>query len=84
MVKPMLFAQRYAFNQDYAMEVYCRERERRGEKRGIVIGLVKVCRKQGFTIDEIVRIVMREVGLKEKAALKQVHKICRKLADKED
>ena len=72
------------FDQDYAMGVYGLERERRGEKRGMVIGLVKVRRKQGFTIDEIVRIVIEKVGLKEKAALKQVHKILRKIADKED
>ena len=64
------------FDQNYAMEVYDRERERRGEKkgekRGKMEGIVGTCRRLGTTIDEAVSMLMESFGLSEEAASKHV------------
>ncbi|MBQ4431909.1 MAG: hypothetical protein II877_10425 [Synergistaceae bacterium] len=67
------------FDQDYAMGVYGRERERVGEKRGKkcgkIEGVVETCRKLGATIDDAVRMIMEDFGLSQEAALKQIREL---------
>ncbi|MBQ6971385.1 MAG: hypothetical protein IJP86_03405 [Synergistaceae bacterium] len=71
------------FDQDYAMGVYGRERERigekRGEKRGVkqgkIQGVVEACRKLGATVDDALRMIMEDFGLSQEAALRQIREL---------
>ena len=72
-----------ALTQEYAIEMYGNECEKRGEKRGIKRGekigrieaAVKVFQKFGATLDEAINMLAQDLGLTPEKAAQYVNKL---------
>lgn len=71
-----------ALTQEYAIEMYGKECEKRGIKRGEKIGrieaAVKVCQRFGTTLDEAINMLAQDFGLTPEKAAQYVNKLWQK------
>ena len=63
------------FDQDYVTDMYGREREKEGEKKGAMENTVKMCRRFSATLDEAINMLAQDFGLTAENAAQYVNKL---------
>ena len=65
------------FDQDYATEMYGKEREMEGRQEGAIEATVKMCKRFGATVGEAINMLVGDFGLSAEDASQYVNKLWR-------